>query len=275
MTKKFRYDPLINDVCRLDRDNSDYTDAPYGAQNGRALADLLVAVREGRSIHVARGPLGYPYEQAAVYWQSSKYGPPSAVISSCGRYQPFLDPRRENRYLLATGSTATDDGHLFDKLLSAVRYNSQVGAYRSHGMAVMAIDRQTHSNHPGVTLDEENWVTFYYDLPREIWDDFQVMEQASRELSLSLFTATWPMEQAARQSVENHLQDVKRHEYRFLTSRLADYEEAEHDIPWQPRSESERQAEPCSWCGGARAQHEHQPQLALATDPQPPAGQLI
>ena len=249
MTSKFRYDPLINDICRLHREDRYYTEGRYGAENGRALADLLVSVREGRTIHVARGPLGYPYQQGAVYWQSGTNGPPSAVISSCGRYQPFLHPRRESKYVLTASDATTDDGNLFDKLLTAVRYNSPVGAYMSHDLAVMAIDRQTHSNHPGVTLDKDNWVTFYHDLPRTIWDDFQLMEQASREMSLSLFTRTWPINPDTKRSIEDDLEEAKTHQYRFLTSQLPEYEDAGHEILWEPRSQSERKEEACPWCG--------------------------
>ena len=254
MSKKFRYDPLIYNICKLDRERQQYTDDPHGADNGRALANLLVSVREGRAIHVAKGPLGYPYRQTALYWQSGRSGHTSKVILNCGRYQSFLSPERDERYVLANGNAVIDDGYLFDKVLTAVQCNSPVGAYMSHGMAVMAIDRQTHSNQPGVTLDEENRVTFYYDLPREIWDDFQNMVQGSREMSLNLFNKTWPMDQESRDSVEGHVKFVKQHERSFLTSLLDEYEDAGHEILWNPRRESARREIPCPWCGQGQGQ---------------------
>ena len=146
---------------------------------------MLLGIQHKRVITMAQGPLGYyPYRQAVITWTMHPGGDnQSHVASNDGRYRVYLNPLIQHDAALDAAGNLTDDLGVLDSMLTAIQYDCQVGAFISHDLAVIAWDRQSHNCRPAVTLDPDGWVTFYWDVPSDIWSNFRRIPIApSREV---------------------------------------------------------------------------------------------
>ena len=174
---KFGYDPEIISILRLDTE----IPTPQEMEHyGSALAGALRAVSQGRKI---KAVFEDPQDLAAPVSLTWKEGETEryTMRSAEGRHLPQTIPVGGHRQMLRGGGKSVDDQGVFDKIFDALRHRCQVGAYRSNGLAVIAWDRQSHGNHPGVTLDEAGWVTCYHELPAEIWADFRMIHVETKQ----------------------------------------------------------------------------------------------
>ena len=153
---EYKYSPDISDITRLEHRRDQYLDGEYlRIRWAPAFASLMQAVRDGRPVHIRpnREPL-----TAAVLWE-----PKHTRLSFISEGQGWK-PQPEDHQDMTHTITSKDSSwsNRMDHLLQAITAEWPIFIYQHDGLGIITWDRQSHSNWPMITLDEQNWLTIYY-----------------------------------------------------------------------------------------------------------------
>ena len=130
--------------------------------SGRAFADLMLAIRDGRRVDVEVSRMS-----PAIVWEDQD-GRTARFHSDESRwYGPWRAPSNQHD-LSYDGEERGSHEWVIDQLLTAARYGWPIRIFRHNGTGVLSWERQSHGHHPAVTLDQDDRMTFYRELPAHL-----------------------------------------------------------------------------------------------------------
>lgn len=137
---------------------ADGEEGATGRDSGRAFADLMLAIRDGRETEVE-----FSRSLPAIRWRGTDGKALSFHSDGTRWYAPAIPP--DNPVDLAHEEYQGYHENMIDHMLTAIRAGWDFRIFIRNGTGVMTWDRESHGNRPAVTVDAEGNVVFHRERP--------------------------------------------------------------------------------------------------------------